>query len=151
MLKQWAENFMAEPDLQLYTQTQKDFLVGLLLLETANIEEPPEIMMFLETTPTYVVITSRAAWLNLKMTTKAKGFLSEFAKRFGDISMYLAILKYYAMSKNKDIISILDIHALWDTGLPSRATLDKYWDLQKGPRGENLLDLESTYGISNPS
>ena len=142
---------MAEPDLQPYTQTQKDFLVGLLLLETANIEEPPEIRLLLETTTTYVVITDRAAWLNLKMTTKAKGFLSEFVKRFGDITQYLAVLKYYAMSKNKDIISILDICALWGTGLPSRATLDKYWDLQKGPRGENLLDKKATYGISDLS
>lgn len=151
MLKEWAENFLSETDLKLYTSSQKDFLVGLLVLETANIEEPPEVMAMLQATPAYVVITGRAAWLNLKMTTKAKGFLSEFTERFGDITMYLAVLKHYAMSKNKDIISALDIYTLWDTGLPSRTTLDKYWDLQKGPRGENLLDLESTYGIANPS
>lgn len=151
MLKEWAENFLSETDLKLYTPSQKDFLVGLLLLETANIEEPPEVMVMLQATPAYIVITNRADWLGLKMTVKARGFLAELAKRFGDISMYLAILKYHATAHHKDTISVLDIFALWDNGLPSRTTLDKYWDLQKGPNGENLLDLESTYGIANPS
>ena len=151
MLKEWAENFLSETDLKLYTPSQKDFLVGLLLLETANIEEPPEVMVMLQATPAYIVITNRADWLGLKMTVKARGFLAELAKRFGDISMYLAILKYHATAHHKDTISVLDIFALWDNGLPSRTALNKHWDLQKGPNGENLLDLESTYGIANPS
>ena len=83
-----------------------------------------------------------------KFTIPLLSFISTICDRPGTIVMWAYTLHMMASTlPTPRTVTLEDLAKVFPMGFPTEKEYDRIWDGQKGPKGQNLLDLEETWSV----